>query len=309
MTPSHRRRAMNRRAIERTLDSLTRAELRDLALELTDWIGADATARLVPSGPFVRAGSEPQLQLAAVDTTAAAAKLAHVRSVALAAIRASSEGDAALAATVSTDATAEAVHAGLAAAVTDAAAAVRFELRGGLAFADELLDSLERLAQAEIAFHATWRSPVPSLAPLLVALSERVATASIDEAVFRAILEVCRLAVRVGADAWPVADAAVASPKNPRAVRWLERALENQPPLEMVLPLLDLLGRHAPDVDGFVQHAELHLNEGPAVFALMAETLMRHGRATQARFWIGEGRRRFPHVQTLVGLEERLAIV
>lgn len=300
---------MNRRAIERVLESLSRAELRAIALELTDWLGADAAARMLPDSPFERSAERPQLQLAAVDTGLASARLAHVRAVALAAVRAHGAEVPALSAALRSDAVDAAIAEGIRAAVRDAERAVRFDLRAGLELTDEVLDTLVRVAGAAEAFGSRWTPPRPSVDSLLASIAERVAGVALDETTFGMLVEVCRTASRV-ADAshpWALVESAASNSRNGGAARWICRLLEHGAARDAVVPLLEALaGASGADADLVVQTAEMHLDAGPSVFEVLVRTLRAHERLDEARFWVGEARLRHPDSEAWSRLEAAL---
>ncbi len=309
---------MNRRALDRTLETLSRSELRTLSADLTSLIGVDAVSRLSEASPFLRAAAQPQLMLAAVDVDLAASRLADVQAAALAAIRATAAADgirpanaqsSLLAAALGTDALRDAVAAGFDTAIGDACAALRFDFRVGLEFTDALLATDQRLARAAEHMASTWQPPRVPLGDLFATLRARASSTPVDEATFSALLFVCSRGEALGfADAWGPVGAALEGGRNPHALRWVAQALERSVEPTHAVALLRVLSAHATErsVDGFVQAAELHLAIGAVVFELLSETLARNARTSEARFWLGEGRLRYPDVEAWSNLEATL---
>lgn len=291
---------MNRRALDRAIDSLSRAELRDYASELTEWVGADAASRLAPSGPFTPHASPPQLELGAVDLAAAAARLDHVGAVALAAIRAEALGDAALAAPFSALELLAGLERALRQTADECAAAARFDVRTGLDLTEALLRTLTRVRSARAVFSARWTAPSPDLGALLDRLGDSLAVSGVDESSFGMLVDVCHAADALDPDigAWGLLGRAAAGERAPVVARWIARHLEHGPRADDALPMLCVLAdcvlADCAEPTTLVQVAELHLDKGPEVFDLLSRTLDAAGMPAEARYWRDEGRSRYP---------------
>ncbi|MCB9530272.1 MAG: hypothetical protein H6700_00685 [Myxococcales bacterium] len=299
---------MNRRALERRLDTLSRSELRALATQLTDWVGDDAAAHLLDTSPFERAGGARQLALGAVDADALSAELAHLRAVAIASYRAHAVG-----LEFPSSLTAQ-LGALLTAAADRAAEGVRFDFRVGVELADEVYGTLGRVDRARRSFAPEAGLPDVNLAQLDEALRAGAGHAALDETTFGRVVDVAATASRSGAGGggWRWVGAALARTQ-PDTRGWLARRLEHGARDPDALALLTALARETArpaatsgELDRLVQLCELYSDQGAAIVALLVESLTLAERVHEARFWVGEGRMRYPSSTEWARLEESL---
>lgn len=292
---------MSRRDFEQTVETLSRAELRALVMELTAWVGESAVPRLYPEGPIRSGTRQAQLALAAVDVDASAMRREHVLSLSLGLLRA--PGALKGAPLELSD-----VHRGLADAwaelESDAVAALRFDFPAGLALASALVGASVRVRKAMDTFGGSISEP--SLGNVFALLGERASSVSLDERTFGHLVELCSDASEtLTAGVWEPIRAVLEA--QPDSRRWLIRLFESGTiATPALVPLLEALAATPGAVEDVVQVGEICLDGGVAVFEVMVRALHSAARIHEARFWIGEGRLRHPGSEAWSQLEGSL---
>lgn len=292
---------MTQRDFERTIETLSRAELRALVMELTAWVGESAVPRLYPAGPIRPSTRQAQLALAAVDVDASATRREHVLSLSLGLLRAPG-------ALQGPPPDLSETHRRMAAAWAelegDAVAALRFDFPAGLTLASALVRASVRVRTAMETFGGS--VPEPSLGEVFGLLGERASATALDERTFGQLVALCSdAAATLTPGVWAPVGSVLAV--QPDARRWLIRRFESGAVRKHALvPLLEALAATEGPVEDVVQVGEICLDGGVAVFEVMVRALHSAARIHEARFWIGEGRLRHPGSETWSELEGSL---